>query len=930
MNGNNESNLTGYPSVISYGSIKKIIEQMENSICKIKIGEEQGTGFFCKIPFPDKNYMLPVMITNNHIINYNSLYNGKGKLSIIIKAENVMKDLDLNLDLNNRMKYTNEVYDITIIEIKEKDNIKNYLELDDDIISDTAIKSSIQHIDYMDKTIYIIQYPEGELSVSFGTLNDIYANEKYNFKHRCSTRKGSSGSPILNANNNKIIGIHKKSLDDNNNNLGSFLNYAIKDFIQINYNEALLKELNSKYRLDIRDTKVEKLDLRKRWLIKEILKDLSNIEFEELKYFYLSFNEIADIRILEKFRAGKLEKLELGNNNITDISVLEKTNFKELKQLLLYKNKISDINVLGKVNFEKLEILNLNNNNIKDINILENVNFNNLKELYLNGNKITNIKVLERLKFEKLEKLELSYYNNRAKNILFIFNKQKIIEQLIDKICKIKIGTEQGIGCFCKVPFPDKNNMLPILITNNIIIDDEILNNNNESIIIKINGEKNEKEFRLTNDRIKYTNKDYDTTIIEIKENEDEIKNYLELDDIIINDIINNTSKNEEYLKEIIYIIQYQEESTLNITFSILDRIYQDNKYNFNYKVGARKGTSSSLVLNINKKLIGIDTVKVINNYSMGTFLNYPLKEFIQSNCYTNVETLIKDFNQKYNSSIEDTKVDNLNLSLKYIGNEGFKDLCKIGLNGLKNVDLNNNNISDINELNIVRMDQLEYLNLGDNRISDLNIIGIINLNNLRQLFLYNNKIQDINFLGNANLENLMILNIGHNDISDISILEKANFKRLKELYLYENNISDINILKNVKLENLEIINLGGNRISDISVLQEVNYTGLKELYLYNNNISDINVLEKVKFENLEKLNFGFNKISDISVLSKVNFKRLNELHLYDNFISDISVFENTHFDRLRILKLVNNKIDKNRYILIITKLYSMVNELVI
>jgi hypothetical protein len=34
------------------------------------------------------------------------------------------------------MKYTNKEYDITIIEIKEKDNIKNYLELDDNILND--------------------------------------------------------------------------------------------------------------------------------------------------------------------------------------------------------------------------------------------------------------------------------------------------------------------------------------------------------------------------------------------------------------------------------------------------------------------------------------------------------------------------------------------------------------------------------------------------------------------------------------------------------------------------------------------------------------------------------------------------------------------------------------------------------------------------
>ena len=43
-----------------------------------------------------------------------------------------------------------------------------------------------------------------------------------------------------------------------------------------------------------------------------------------------------------------------------------------------------------------------------------------------------------------------------------------------------------------------------------------------------------------------YTNKKFDITIIEIKE-EDEIKNYLELDDNILNDILYNENKNNKY-----------------------------------------------------------------------------------------------------------------------------------------------------------------------------------------------------------------------------------------------------------------------------------------------------------------------------------------------------------------------------------------------
>ena len=108
-----ESILNNYPNIISYDCSKKIIEQMERNICKINIGKEQGTGFFCKIPFPTQNQMLPVFITNNHVINKDTL--NKEKIKLDIKEAETMKEIKLN----NRMKYTNEEYDITIIEIKK-------------------------------------------------------------------------------------------------------------------------------------------------------------------------------------------------------------------------------------------------------------------------------------------------------------------------------------------------------------------------------------------------------------------------------------------------------------------------------------------------------------------------------------------------------------------------------------------------------------------------------------------------------------------------------------------------------------------------------------------------------------------------------------------------------------------------------------------
>ena len=173
-----EKELKDKPKVISYETTEIIIDQMKKNICKIKMRDgSQGTGFFCKIPFPDKDNLLPVLITNNHVINQELLQKEDEKVSLTIKNNKKVK----TINLNNRITYTNPDYDITILELKEeKDEIKDYLELDE-LLLENILDSNNDNEDsnqiFKDNTIYIIQYPEGELSVSFGVINNINENK---------------------------------------------------------------------------------------------------------------------------------------------------------------------------------------------------------------------------------------------------------------------------------------------------------------------------------------------------------------------------------------------------------------------------------------------------------------------------------------------------------------------------------------------------------------------------------------------------------------------------------------------------------------------------------------------------------------------------------------------------------------------------------
>ena len=423
MESENEELLVGCPNIISYESTKIIIKQMEKNICKIKIGGARGTGFFCKIPFPDKEHNLTVLITANHIINKNILNEENRKIPVKIKEENKKKIINLN----NRMKYTNAEYDITIIEIKEEDDINYFLELDDVIMSD-LLDNNNKNEDLEGKTLYILHYPGKKLSVSYGIFDKIFEDKKYLFTHKCSALEGSLGSPILNEESNKVIGIHLRGTIDKKYNKGTFLNYAIKEFIEV-FNKTennentiidekeqnkLIKQFNKKY-----NTKIEKyfttIELSNKQIGNEGLKILCDIEFKVLNSLYLFKNNISDIQALEKAKFDKLEVLSLSYNNISDISVLNKVNFFNLKELNLGNNNISDISVLEKVIFNKLEKLLLDHNKITNIDILDQTDFENLKELNLNNNRISNINVLENVEFPKLKKLNLE--GNLIENI---------------------------------------------------------------------------------------------------------------------------------------------------------------------------------------------------------------------------------------------------------------------------------------------------------------------------------------------------------------------------------------------------------------------------------------------------------------------------------------------------------------------------------
>ena len=227
---------------VSLKQTEKILEQMKsNYICRIN---NKGSGFFVKIPYKSK--LLPVLITANKVITTNDIQNNE---NISLKLYNDKKIKTIKLD-SNRLKYTNEKLDITIIEIKEnEDKLKNnYLELNDDIFNyfklDKKDRPKYLDIFYNNEAIYLLNYlKDNDIYVSYGKL--INVNDK-EIIHNCNIKEESSCSPILVLYNQKLIGINCRSSNHYKYNKGKLFIYLIIEFSKIKDNVLMIDKEGKK------------------------------------------------------------------------------------------------------------------------------------------------------------------------------------------------------------------------------------------------------------------------------------------------------------------------------------------------------------------------------------------------------------------------------------------------------------------------------------------------------------------------------------------------------------------------------------------------------------------------------------------------------------------------------------------------------------
>ena len=335
-----EKELSNQPKSIPLNVLTILADIGKTHICKIYCKDgSHGTGFFCNIN--DWKNNLKVLMTNNHVLNLEDIQPGK-TIKLSINNDTYFKNLTIDKD---RKTYTNELYDITVIEIRREDNIegideKSFFEVDNRIFDD-----KVNEI-YKNSHIYLFHYAKGlDMQFSTGIIRNI-SETKRTIYHLCDSAGGSSGGPIVNSDNFRVIGIHKGGAEKGKNyNLGTLLREPIeiiKEKMIINSNNTNDNDLfgNLKNSVYIKENEKESNIVN---INKELILNLNDVDEITIGYKIDNIGTLKDIRIFgDDFVENNKNICKINiNGNDSELSANLNINSNQLK------NNIFEIKLKG-------------------------------------------------------------------------------------------------------------------------------------------------------------------------------------------------------------------------------------------------------------------------------------------------------------------------------------------------------------------------------------------------------------------------------------------------------------------------------------------------------------------------------------------------------------------------------------------------------
>ena len=364
----------------------------------------------------------------------------------------------------------------------------------------------------------------------------------------------------------------------------------------------------------------------------------------------------------------------------------------------------------------------------------------------------------------------------------------KILEQMNNSMYKIiRKDGNFDVGYF--TIFKNQENNIPVVIINIYQSDEEY---NNYITILKNN---HREKIQLGKKR--YKNEDLNILIIEIKVNEINKINYLEIDDKIFDEEYEIKNSNES-----IYIIQYDYKNNASVSFGIIK--YIDFK-KFRYSCNLNSKSKCYIVFNSsNNKIIGIHN-KISKYSNKGILFNYIINEFIKINTDNKNEIIIH-----FDIQMEEINKDIYFLDNYYEDKEGLKS--------------QHNNFNELNEFNtelyinnIKHKFQKYFKPLKDGK----NVIKLkfnINLTNCSYMFS-----------GCKNITKIYFISFNTNNITDMKYMfyKCINLKEVNLLSFNTLNVTDMSYMFSYcsKLDIIDLTSFNTKNVTDMSSI----FYGLNE-----------------------------------------------------------------------------------------------------
>lgn len=611
---------------------------------------------------------------------------------------------------------------------------------------------------------------------------------------------------------------------------------------------------------------------------------------DSLEVLFLSYNQISTFDFYAFSSLVLLKELRLSHNKIVNIGFILYP-LRNLRILYLDHNLIREIN--GRVLDQSISLrdLDLSFNNINLIDDRSFASLKNLSELNLCSNNISSIKEIMLRNNTRLTVLDLSFNNlteiepgafSLMENLNYIGLERAfamVIKEHVFKGVKARNLTIAGSN-INKIEDRAFISMGDTLLALNLssseihevsenaldelfeLSDLDISNNQLSEISFRTYDLRNLRKLNLRNNSIR-----------ELKPQSFKYLNSLRELDLSNNDIQTipaMTFKNLRYVK------------IFQIAHNKMDSILISNTFYGLENVEKLELINTEVQRWDNYALSGLKSVKVLNA-SLGQLAYIDRYAFTETG---NIEILDLSSNQ----------IQNFNCKL-------------LPNNKLKEVYLNNNQLSSFSKKNFDGLDVLEILNLSNNKLFTLESSAFSALKSLSYLDLSHNP--DLKLAGNVfdslvQLDTVLLKNVSN------QITFETGSVTIRNLDISSCRISNVSLLQLHNIKKMVKLDLGYNNITVLDQFSFGNLTNLPSfisLNLKHNNLEVINPGTFLKTKSLRYLDLSHNRLDKIQFGTLTGLKYLNILNLANNLLTTFKITLLHDLPSVSTIFLDNNKI---------------------